>query len=195
MSKQIMDGEKIKRSTCRHSKLCKRAICEDCATFTIYNLNEQLKPFKDDYFKGLSNEVIAELAKKSIRLTTEIRELDTLIENLCEPLECSRNDLYSSAVRLQKIAAIAMQMHEDWNNFDDINENYIENIKTENSKLLSEKQILLESMERITIHKEYSADLKNDTQFLVYSFDNLGIHNRFFPDELFDGKVNERRRH
>lgn len=37
---------------------------------------QELKPFKDDYFKNLDTKVIAELAKKSIRLTTENRKLE-----------------------------------------------------------------------------------------------------------------------
>ena len=32
-------------------------------------LEHQLKPFQDEYFKGLDNVAIAELAKKSIRIT------------------------------------------------------------------------------------------------------------------------------
>ncbi len=36
---------------------------------------QELKPFKDDYFKNLDTKTIAELAKKSMRLTTENRKL------------------------------------------------------------------------------------------------------------------------
>lgn len=35
------------------------------------HLKEQLEPFKDEYFKGLTNGTIAGLAKKSIRMTAE----------------------------------------------------------------------------------------------------------------------------
>jgi len=38
---------------------------------TLDVLHKKYKPFEDDYFKGLRYSDIAELAKKSIRLTTE----------------------------------------------------------------------------------------------------------------------------
>lgn len=37
----------------------------------IKGLTEELEPFTDPYFKGLNTKDIAELAKKSIRLTTQ----------------------------------------------------------------------------------------------------------------------------
>ena len=41
-----------------------------------------LQPFQDDYFKGLSTQDIAELAKKSIRLAKDNCELMERIEEL-----------------------------------------------------------------------------------------------------------------
>ena len=41
-----------------------------------------LAPFQDEYFKGLDTTTIAELAKKSIRLTTENRKLETALEEI-----------------------------------------------------------------------------------------------------------------
>lgn len=46
----------------------------------IWYSEEEIKPFIDTYFKGLDFKTIAELAKKSIRLTTENRELEQKIE-------------------------------------------------------------------------------------------------------------------
>ena len=46
------------------------------------HLKKQIAPFKDKYFQGLDMEAIAELAKKSIRLTTENRELEDENEKL-----------------------------------------------------------------------------------------------------------------
>lgn len=43
-----------------------------------------LEAFQDDYFKGLDTTTIAELAKKSIRLTTENRKLETALEEIEE---------------------------------------------------------------------------------------------------------------
>lgn len=57
---------------------------------TIYNYathqnetwysKKEIEPFLDSYFDGLDFKTIAELAKKSIRLTTENRELEQKIE-------------------------------------------------------------------------------------------------------------------
>ena len=41
---------------------------------------EDIKPFLDSYFNGLDFKTIAELAKKSIRITTYNRELENKIE-------------------------------------------------------------------------------------------------------------------
>ena len=50
----------------------------------VAELKEQLKPFDNEYFRGLTNEQIAELAKKSIRLTEENREMVHLLEAIYE---------------------------------------------------------------------------------------------------------------
>lgn len=41
-----------------------------------------LAPFNDEYFKGLDTKQIAELAKKSIRLTTENRKLENKLSDI-----------------------------------------------------------------------------------------------------------------
>lgn len=43
---------------------------------------QELKPFKDDYFKNLDTKTIAELAKKSMRLTTENRKLEDALDEI-----------------------------------------------------------------------------------------------------------------
>jgi hypothetical protein len=50
------------------------------------NLKEKLEPFTDPYFKGLTTKDIAELAKKSIRLTKQSCEDNTTIQRLKELL-------------------------------------------------------------------------------------------------------------
>lgn len=50
-------------------------------------LKEALEPFKDEYFKGLENKQIAELAKKSIRITSENRKLEHGLEEIKQMLE------------------------------------------------------------------------------------------------------------
>lgn len=52
--------------------------------FYIEKLQNNLKPFQDEYFKGLSYEAIAELAKKSIRLTKNNTELINSVVNATE---------------------------------------------------------------------------------------------------------------
>lgn len=45
-------------------------------------LKARIKPFEDSYFNGLSPIEIAELAKKSIRLTCENRKLKDALEKI-----------------------------------------------------------------------------------------------------------------
>lgn len=73
---------------------------------------EDIKPFLDPYFKGLDFKTIAELAKKSIRITAYNRELehkielqdekiDALIEN-CEMLK-GENEEY---IKIDEVLSI-----------------------------------------------------------------------------------------
>lgn len=50
----------------------------------VWYSEDEIKPFLDPYFKGLDFTAIAELAKKSIRITTYNRELEDKIEKLLE---------------------------------------------------------------------------------------------------------------
>ena len=52
----------------------------------IKGLTEELEPFTDPYFRGLTTKDIAELAKKSIRLTKQSCEDNTTIQRLKELL-------------------------------------------------------------------------------------------------------------
>jgi septation ring formation regulator EzrA len=45
-------------------------------------LEKRLEPFQDDYFRGLNEKQIAELAKKSIRLTQYNRKLEDCLEEI-----------------------------------------------------------------------------------------------------------------
>lgn len=54
----------------------------DNADKIISRYKQALEPFKDDYFKNLDTKTIAELAKKSIRLTTENRKLEDALDEL-----------------------------------------------------------------------------------------------------------------
>ena len=52
-----------------------------------------LAPFNDEYFKGLDTKQIAELAKKSIRLTTENRKLEAVLDEIEEIASCEKIDI------------------------------------------------------------------------------------------------------
>lgn len=54
-------------------------------------LQAELAPFRDDYFKNLDNTQVAELAKKSIIITRENREMEELL-----------NDIYSKLTKYVK---------------------------------------------------------------------------------------------
>lgn len=47
-----------------------------------FNFTNGVEPFEDEYFKGLDTKQIAELAKKSIRLTTENRKLENKLSDI-----------------------------------------------------------------------------------------------------------------
>ena len=52
--------------------------------YQIEEQTKQLEPFKDEYFKGLETIIIAELAKKSIRITAENRKLEQTLTDIKE---------------------------------------------------------------------------------------------------------------
>lgn len=59
-------------------------ITKSYAIGRIAELEETLEPFNDPYFKGLDSKTIAELAKKSIRLTTYNRKLEDALQDIKE---------------------------------------------------------------------------------------------------------------
>lgn len=68
-----------------------------------------MKPFKDPSFKGLDNQIIAGLAKKSIRLSTENRKLENALDEIKEYLkskDTSRTSLFNISVIEQEILNI-----------------------------------------------------------------------------------------
>ncbi len=59
----------------------------------IEELKEKYKPFDDPYFNGLTMKVIAELAKKSIRLTKQHCDDNHKIEDLLEQNQELKNEI------------------------------------------------------------------------------------------------------
>ena len=72
-------------------------------------LEHQLKPFQDEYFKGLDNVAIAELAKKSIRITAENGKLEqalTEIKEIAVEWEGAESAYMVSSLILKKISEV-----------------------------------------------------------------------------------------
>ena len=75
-------------------------------------LEHQLKPFRDEYFRGLDNVAIAELAKKSIRITAENYKLEDILIKIRE--KCLQRNLkaYLTACEiLEKIMDINKDLY------------------------------------------------------------------------------------
>ena len=53
----------------------------------------EIQPFNDDYFKDLDTKTIAELEKKSIRLTTENRKLENALDEIEEYINTQLDEL------------------------------------------------------------------------------------------------------
>lgn len=60
----------------------------------INQSNKRFEPFEDEYFKGLDTKQIAELAKKSIRLTTYNRKLEATLDEIEEIAAKNRNEFH-----------------------------------------------------------------------------------------------------
>lgn len=101
------------------SKQC--ALCADITNCFIKDLYvqtikaaTQLAPFQDEYFKGLDTKTIAELAKKSQRLTSENRELEQKNEELKAQVdewkENCNNNFELVAIRTKLLTDIAIKL-------------------------------------------------------------------------------------
>lgn len=72
-----------------------RGKCCDCCEEAIQDyigIKSKIEPFEDDYFKNLSYEQIAELAKKSIRITAENRKLEEKIDKITQENNLLKSD-------------------------------------------------------------------------------------------------------
>ena len=65
-------------------------------SYQIEEQTKQLEPFKDEYFKELETIVIAELAKKSIRITAENRKLEQTLAEIKEIAEDTKDKFYDA---------------------------------------------------------------------------------------------------
>lgn len=67
-----------------NNKLNSKTIEYEMLELLNKQLEHQIKPFQDEYFKGLDNVAIAELAKKSIRITAENCKLEDILIKIKE---------------------------------------------------------------------------------------------------------------
>lgn len=67
----------------------------NCNFKRLKRKERELEPFKDDYFKNLDTKTIAELAKKSIRLTTENRKFKYALIEIEKQCKCYARSTYT----------------------------------------------------------------------------------------------------
>lgn len=72
-------------------------------------LKARLRPLEDSYFKGLSSIEIAGLAKKSIRITTYNRQLETALEDISEIANQTIIDYTDIAKNNEKLKALDLR--------------------------------------------------------------------------------------
>ena len=85
--------------------------------YQIEEQTKQLEPFKDEYFKGLDNVVIAELAKKSIRITAENCKLEQTLTEIKEIAEAHKKDesVWNPYRQLDKILQKISEVEDETN--------------------------------------------------------------------------------
>ena len=71
---------------------CERGVIQD-----LSDMHFKVMPFEDEYFKDLTFEDIAKLAKKSIRITTDNCNLESKIENILKLANCALTETYSKS--------------------------------------------------------------------------------------------------
>ena len=82
-----------KNYNCKDCEIIRIAkISADSYEYCLHDLEEELKPFQDDYFQGLTKQQIAELAKKSIRLTKENSKLRHALEDIDRRIQLENAD-------------------------------------------------------------------------------------------------------
>ena len=85
-----------------------QAKVQECKTLKSENLSfeelikyqdEQLEPFNDGYFEHLDTKIIAGLAKKSIRLTTENRKLENALDEIEKYINTQLDELAVNKIK------------------------------------------------------------------------------------------------
>lgn len=99
---KIKDFESIKAAECCE---CERGVVQD-----YIDLSLKIECFNDDYFKNLSYEEIAQLAKKSIRITTDNRNLQDKIERIGRIIE---NSIHKNGTLFEIYKLVKNELQED----------------------------------------------------------------------------------
>lgn len=83
LQRRIAECEELKKNNQILCDLYKNVdSCLQKRTEKFDRYRKAFEPFEDEYFKGLDTKQIAELAKKSIRLTTENRKLENKLSDI-----------------------------------------------------------------------------------------------------------------
>lgn len=97
----------------KHFESIKAAECCECergAVQDYIDLSLKIECFNDDYFKNLSYEEIAQLAKKSIRITTDNRNLQDKIERIGRIIE---NSVHKNGTLFEIYKLVKNELQED----------------------------------------------------------------------------------
>ena len=99
--KAIIENQKKKieylENTIENFESIQRGKCCDCCEECVQDLSDlkiRCMPFEDEYFKNVSYEMIAQLAKKSIRLTSDNCAMKHKLEDIAEVLDNSEHGQY-----------------------------------------------------------------------------------------------------
>lgn len=94
--KAIVENQKKEIDYLKHTienfEFVQRGKCCECCEDAVQDLSDLMikcMPFEDEYFKGLSYEMIADLAKKSLRLTSENSDLRNKLEDIADLYDAS----------------------------------------------------------------------------------------------------------
>lgn len=101
---------------------------------------QELKPFKDDYFKNLDTKTIAELAKKSMRLTTENRKLE-------DALDEAKQQLFNKTFEFNGVEAVLRNKENECKNLN----NKIQNLEDNYNFVLKKRNKYRFALEEIFV--------------------------------------------
>jgi hypothetical protein len=136
----------------------------------------QLAPFQDEYFKGLDTKAIAELAKKSQRLTSENRELEQKNEELKAQVdewkENCNNNFELVAIRTKLLTDIAIKLGlntaiiERKDVFDKIDK-----LQSKEQLSLNQSQVIITLRNNLNVNKQKNANLLQENEELKKQLD------------------------